>query len=359
MSSGVPIGIENQKEPEDKEITMTVKVGINGFGRIGRQVYKAIYENYEGVLDVEAVNDLMPVETNAHMLKYDSTYGRFPGEIDVQDGDIYVDGERLKSYAERDPAKLPWGELGIDIVLECTGIFRDKDQAKMHLDAGAKKVLISAPGKGMDGTFVLGVNEDTYDPSSHHVISNASCTTNCLAPAVKVLHEQFGIKRALMSTIHAITNGQRILDMAHKDLRRARTAGANIIPTTTGAARAVGLVLPELEGKINGMAFRVPVVTVSVVDITAELERDVTIEEVNGAFKSAAASSGWLGKAMDYTEEPLVSSDFIGHPYSSTIDGLSTDVMDGNMAKVIAWYDNEWGYSTRLADLAAFVAERI
>lgn len=338
---------------------MTVKVGINGFGRIGRQVFKAIRENYAGVLDVEAINDLMPVETNAHMLKYDSTYGRFPGEVEVRDGDIYVDGEKLKSFAERDPAKLPWGDLGVDIVLECTGIFRDKESASKHLTAGAKKVVISAPGKGVDATFVLGVNEETYDPATQHVISNASCTTNCLAPAAKVLHDNFGIKRALMSTIHSVTNGQKILDMAAKDLRRARTASANIIPTTTGAAKAVGLVLPELNGKINGMAFRVPTVTVSVVDLTAELEKNATTAEINAAFKAAANGGGWLGKVFDYTEEPLVSSDFIGYPASSTVDGLSTDVMDGNMAKVITWYDNEWGYSSRLADLAAFVAERL
>lgn len=338
---------------------MTIKVGINGFGRIGRQVYKAIYENHRGVLDVEAINDLMPVATNAHMLKYDSTYGRFPAEVTVRDDDIYVAGERLKSYAERDPSKLPWGELGVDVVLECTGIFKDRDKAGLHLEAGAKKVLVSAPGKGMDATFVLGVNEETYDPGSHHVISNASCTTNCLAPAVKVLHDTFGVKRALMSTIHAVTNGQKILDMAASDLRRARTAGSNIIPTTTGAARAVGLVIPELSGKINGMAFRVPVVTVSVVDLTAELDKDVTVEEINAAYRAAASGDGWLGKVLDYTEEPLVSTDFIGYPYSSTIDGLSTDVMDGNMAKVIAWYDNEWGYASRLADLASYVAERL
>lgn len=338
---------------------MTIKVGINGFGRIGRQVFKAIYENYKGVLDVEAINDLMPVGTNAHLLKYDSTYGRFPGKVEEKDGDIYVDGELLKSFAERDPAKLPWGELGVDIVLECTGIFRDKASAAKHLDGGAKKVIISAPGKGVDGTFVLGVNEETYDPATQHVISNASCTTNCLAPAAKVLHETFGIKRALMSTIHSITNGQAILDVAGKDLRRARTASANIIPTTTGAAKAVGLVLPALNGKINGMAFRVPTVTVSVVDLTAELERDVTVAEINAAFKAASESEGWLGKVLVYTEEPLVSSDFIGFPASSTIDALSTDVMDGNMVKVVTWYDNEWGYSMRLADLAAYVAERL
>ncbi len=338
---------------------MTIKVGINGFGRIGRQVFKAIYENYKGVLDVEAINDLMPVETNAHMLKYDSTYGRFPGKVEVKDGDIYVDGEKLKSFAERDPASLPWGELGVDIVLECTGIFRDKASASKHLAAGAKKVIISAPGKGIDATFVLGVNEDTYDPANHHVISNASCTTNCLAPAAKVLQDAFGIKRALMSTIHSVTNGQKILDMAAKDLRRARTASANIIPTTTGAAKAVGLVLPELNGKINGMAFRVPTVTGSVVDLTAELEKETTVAEVNAAFKAAAEGRGWLGKVLEYTEDPIVSSDIIGYPASSVIDGLSTDMMGSNMVKVVTWYDNEWGYSSRLADLTAFVAEKL
>ena len=338
---------------------MAIKVGINGFGRIGRQVYKAIRENYEGVLDVEAINDLMPVETNAHMLKYDSTYGRFPAEVEVRDGDIYVDGEILKSYAERDPANLPWGELGVEIVLECTGIFRDRESAAKHLAAGAKKVIISAPGKGVDGTFVLGVNQDTYDPATMHVISNASCTTNCLAPAAKVLQDNFGIEHALMTTIHAITNGQKILDMAYKDLRRARTASANIIPTTTGAAKAVGLVLPELDGKINGMAFRVPVVTGSVVDLTAVLSRGVTVEEVNAAFKAASESVGWLGRVLEYSEEPLVSSDYIGSSASSTIDALSTDVSGGNMVKVVTWYDNEWGYSSRLADLTAFVAERL
>ena len=338
---------------------MTVKVGINGFGRIGRQVYKAIYENHSDVLDVEAINDLMDVNTNAHLLKYDSTYGRFPGEVEARDGDIYVDGELLKSYAERDPAKLPWGELGVDIVLECTGIFRDRPRAGLHLDAGAKKVLLSAPGKGVDATFVMGVNEGEYDTQTHHVISNASCTTNCLAPVAKVVDDSFGIKRALMSTIHAYTNGQQILDMAYKDLRRARSAGVNIIPTTTGAAKAVSMVIPQLEGRFDGMAFRVPVVTVSVVDLTAELETDTTVEELNGALKAAANGGGWMGKVLDYTEEPLVSTDFIGSAYSSTVDGLSTQVIGGNLVKVVTWYDNEWGYSMRLADLAAFVAEKL
>jgi len=338
---------------------MAVKVGINGFGRIGRQVYKAIYENYQGVLDVEAVNDLMPAETNAHLLKYDSTYGRFPGTVEVQSGDIYVDGEKLKSFAEREPQNLPWGDLGVDIVLECTGIFRDKDKVSAHLQAGAKKAIVSAPGKGMDGTFVLGVNEETYDNASHNIISNASCTTNCLAPAAKVLNDTFGIRRALMSTIHSFTNDQRILDVAHKDLRRARTASANIIPTTTGAAKAVALVIPELDSKFDGMAFRVPTVTVSVVDLVAELEKDTSIDEINAAYKAAASGGGWLGKVLAYTDEPLVSTDFIGSQYSSTIDGLSTQVIGGNLVKVVSWYDNEWGYSMRLADLTAYVAERL
>jgi glyceraldehyde 3-phosphate dehydrogenase len=338
---------------------MTVKVGINGFGRIGRQVYKAIYENYKGVLDVEAINDLVPVETNAHLLKYDSTYGRFPGAVEVRDGDIYVDGAVLKSYAERDPNNLPWGALGVDVVLDCTGIFRDGPKLTAHLNAGAKKVLLSAPGKNIDGTFVLGVNEESYDPATQHIISNASCTTNCLAPAAKVLNDNFGIKRALMSTIHAFTNDQKILDVAHKDLRRARTAAANIIPTTTGAAKAVALVIPELQGKFDGMAFRVPTVTVSVVDLVAELEKDVTVAELNAAFKAASEGGGWMGKVLGYTEEPLVSSDFIGSNKSSTIDALSTQVIGGNLVKVVTWYDNEWSYSVRLADLAAYVAERL
>jgi glyceraldehyde 3-phosphate dehydrogenase len=336
---------------------MAIKVGINGFGRIGRQVYKAIYENYDEILEVEAINDLMDVNTNAHLLQYDSTYGSFQGEVEVRDDSIYVDGIKLKSFAEKDPARLPWGDLGVDIVLECTGVFRDKESASAHLTAGAKKVLISAPGKNMDVTICLGVNEDAYDPESHHVLSNASCTTNCLAPVAKVLHDSFGVKRALMTTIHAYTNDQRILDLAHKDLRRARSAAINIIPTTTGAARAVSLVIPELDGRFDGMALRVPVPTVSVVDLVAELDRDATIDQVNAAFRDASEDEGWLGEVLDYTEEPLVSSDFIGNPSSATIDALSTQVIGGNLVKVIAWYDNEWGYACRLADLAAFVAD--
>ncbi len=338
---------------------MAVKIGINGFGRIGRQVYKAIYQNYQGVLDVEAINDLMDVKTNAHLLKYDSTYGRFPGQVEVRDDDIYVDGEKLKSYAERDPANLPWGDLGVDIVLECTGIFRERKTAAAHLEGGAKKVIISAPGKNVDATFCLGVNEEMYDPEQHQVISNASCTTNCLAPTARVLNDRFGVRRAMMTTIHAYTNGQAILDTAHKDLRRARTAGINIIPTTTGAARALALVIPELEGRFDGMAFRVPVPTVSVVDLVAELDNETTAEEINAAYREASQSGGWLGKVLGYTDEPLVSTDFLGSEKSATIDTLSTMVMGGNLVKVVSWYDNEWSYSVRLADLAAYVAERL
>jgi glyceraldehyde 3-phosphate dehydrogenase len=338
---------------------MTIKVGINGFGRIGRQVFKAIYEEYDDILDVEAINDLMAVDVNAHLLKYDSTYGQFPGDVEVREGDIYIDGEKLKSFAEKDPTKLPWRDLGVDIVLECTGIFRDRDKAAPHLQAGAKKVIISSPGKNMDLTVCLGVNEDQYDNEKHHIMSNASCTTNCLAPVAKVLNDSFGVRRAMMSTIHAYTNDQRILDLAHKDLRRARSAGFNIIPTTTGAAKAVALVIPELEGKFDGMAFRVPVPTVSVVDLVAELNRDVTVAEVNAAFQAASETDGWLGTVLGYSDEPLVSSDYIGNPNSSTVDALSTMVIGGNLVKVVSWYDNEWGYSTRMADLAAFLAEHL
>ena len=338
---------------------MSVKVGINGFGRIGRQVFKAIQEKYDNELDVVAINDLMDVETNAHLLKYDSTYGRFPGKVEVIDGQIHVDDEIVRSFAEKDPAKLPWGDLGVEIVLECTGIFTSKEKAAPHIAAGAKKVLISAPGKEVDLTICLGVNEGDYVPANHHIISNASCTTNCLAPVAKVLNDSFGIKRALMSTIHAYTNDQRILDVAHKDKRRSRTAGANIIPTTTGAAKAVSLVIPELKGKFDGMAFRVPVVTVSVVDLVAELNRDTTIAEINEALSAAANGSGWLGKVLNFTMEPLVSSDFIGDPASSTVDGLSTQVIGGNLVKVVTWYDNERGYSSRLADLTKFVADQL
>lgn len=332
-----------------------IKVGINGFGRIGRQVFKAIYENYGDVMDVEAINDLMDVKTNAHLLKYDSTYGQFPGDVEVRDENIYIDGEILKCFAERDPSKLPWGELGVDVVVESTGIFRTRDKAALHLEGGAKKVIISAPAKGVDLTVCLGVNEDEYDAEIHHVISNASCTTNCLSPVAKVLNDEFGIRKGFMTTIHAYTTDQRILDLGHKDMRRSRAAAVNIIPTTTGAAKAVSLVIPELEGKLDGMAFRVPVQTVSVVDLVAEVERDTTAEEVNALLKAASESDGWLGEVLGYSEEPLVSSDYIENSNSSTVDALSTAVK-GNLVKVISWYDNEWGYSNRVADLIYFIA---
>ncbi len=338
---------------------MAIKVGINGFGRIGRQVFKVIYERYQGVLDVEAINDLWDVDTNAHLLKYDSTYGRFPGEVESKDGNIYIDGEVLKSYSERNPADLPWGELGIDIVLECTGVFKSRELAGKHLDAGAKKVLLSVPGANMDGTFCMGVNEEAYDNALHHVISNASCTTNCLSPVAKVLHNEFGIEKGFMTTIHAVTNGQAILDTAGKNLRRARTAFANIIPTTTGAAKAVQLVIPDLAGKLHGMAYRVPTVTGSVVDLVVQLNKEVGADEVNAALKAASEGDDWLGKVLDYNDEPLVSSDYIGAAASSTVDALSTADMGNGMVKVVTWYDNEWGYSNRLADLAAFVAGQL
>lgn len=336
-----------------------LKVGINGFGRIGRQVYKAIYEKYRDTLDVEAINDLVDAETNAHLLKYDSVYGRFPGQVEVRDGDIYIDGGLLKSFAIRNPAEIPWGDLGVDLVIESTGVFRKREQAAQHLDGGARKVIITAPAKSaIDATIALGVNEEVYDPAEHEVISNASCTTNCLAPTAKVLHDTFGVTRGLMSTIHSVTNGQALLDFAKSDLRRARSAMTNIIPTTTGAAKAVALVIPELEGRFDGMAFRVPTPTVSVVDFTAELETDATVEDVNDAFRESAHSDGWLGKVLGTTDEPLVSSDFIGDPHSAIVDLLSTQVIGGNLVKVVAWYDNEWGYSSRVADLAYYVAER-
>ncbi len=336
-----------------------IKVGINGFGRIGRQVFKAIYENYRDRLEVEAINDLVDAKTNAHLLKYDSIYGRFPGDVEVRDGDIYIDGQLLKSFAIRNPAEIPWGELGVDIVIESTGVFRQREQAAQHLEGGAKKVIITAPARGaVDLTVALGVNEEMYDPAQHTVISNASCTTNCLAPVAKVVHQTFGIRRGLMSTIHSVTNDQRILDLVHKDMRRARSGMMNIIPTTTGAARAVALVIPELEGRFDGMAFRVPTPTVSVVDFVAELERETTVEELNNAFIQATQAEGWLSRVLAVTEEPLVSSDFIGDPHSATVDLLSTQVIGGNLVKVVAWYDNEWGYSNRVADLVAFIAQK-
>ena len=335
---------------------MATRIGINGFGRIGRQSLKAILERHPKDLEVVAVNDLTDTKTNAHLLKYDSTYGRFPGEVEATADALIVNGHTVKVISQRDPAQIPWSDLGVELVIESTGLFTDAEKAAAHLKGGAKKVIISAPAKGEDLTIVLGVNDNMYDPAKHTIISNASCTTNCLAPAAKVLNDAFGIERGLMNTIHSYTNDQRILDQVHKDLRRARTAGSNIIPTTTGAARALALVIPELKGRFDGMSLRVPTVTVSVVDFVATVRKETTKDAINAAFKEAAA--GPLNGILDYTEEPLVSTDFRGDPHSSIIDGLSTMVSGGNMVKVIAWYDNEWGYSCRIADLANFIAQK-
>src|SRR5437016_4983902 len=336
---------------------MSIRIGINGFGRIGRQVFKAIHDLHPDKLEVVAVNDLTDAATNAHLLKYDSTYGAFPGDISANDGEIRVDGSTIKVVAQRNPAEIPWSDMGVKLVVESTGIFTDADKARAHIDGGkARKVIISAPAKGEDLTMVLGVNEEMYDPAKHNIISNASCTTNCLAPAAKVLNDSFGIELGMMNTIHSYTNDQRILDQVHKDLRRARTAGANIIPTTTGAARALALVIPELKGRFDGMSLRVPTVTVSVVDFVADVRKEATKEALNDAFKQAAAGS--LTGILDYTEEPLVSTDFRGDDHSAIIDGLSTMVVGRNMVKVVAWYDNEWGYSCRVADLVQFLAEK-
>ena len=333
---------------------MSTRIGINGFGRIGRLALKAIKQRYPDKLEVVAVNDLTDAKSNAHLLKYDSNYGAYPGKVEATADSIVVDGQPIKVLAEKDPAKIKWSDYGVQIVIESTGLFTDGPKAAAHLQGGAKKVIISAPAKDEDITIVLGVNEDKYDPAKHRVISNASCTTNCIAPVVKVLHENFGVTKALMSTIHAYTNDQKILDMVHKDLRRARAAAMNVVPTTTGAAKAVTLVLPELKGKIHGVAFRVPVPAVSLCDLVADLGREVTAEEVNQAFKKAA--EGKLKGYLEYCEEPLVSLDFKGNPASSIVDALSTMVVGGNMVKVLAWYDNEWGYSCRLADLIHFMA---
>ncbi len=336
---------------------MATRVGINGFGRIGRQVFKAMYENYAGELEVVAVNDITDTHTLAHLLKYDSNYGRFPGEVAVEGDQLIVNNTPILALEERNPANLPWGDLGVDIVVESTGIFREREKASAHLKAGARKVIISAPAKGPDITIVLGVNEDKYDPDSHHIVSNASCTTNCLAPVAKVINDAFGIRRGLMTTVHAYTNDQRILDLPHKDLRRARAAALNIIPTTTGAAKAVALVIPELQGKFDGFALRVPTPTVSLVDFTADVEQEVTVADVNNAFWEAASSDSWLGRVLAVTDEPLVSMDLKGNPHSSIVDAQSTMVMDGNMVKVVSWYDNEWGYSVRVADLVSYMAQ--
>ncbi len=332
---------------------MATGIGINGFGRIGRLTLKAILQRHSGDLEVRALNDLTDAATNAHLFKYDSNYGIYPGEVESREGSITVDGKAIKVLAEREPADIPWGDYGVDIVIESTGLFTQGSKARAHLHGGVKKVIISAPAKEEDITIVLGVNEKQYDSARHNIISNASCTTNCIAPVVDVLHGAFGITHGLMTTIHSYTNDQKILDVFHKDLRRARAAAMNMIPTTTGAAKMVTVVIPELEGKIHGIAMRVPTSTVSVVDFVADVSRDTTPEEVNQSFRDAA--EGRMKGILQYCDEPLVSMDFKGNSSSAIFDALSTMVVDGKLVKILAWYDNEWGYSCRLADLAAYV----
>ncbi|MDO3677303.1 type I glyceraldehyde-3-phosphate dehydrogenase [Paenibacillus ehimensis] len=331
-----------------------VKVGINGFGRIGRNVFRAALGNPE--VEIVAINDLTDVKTLAHLLKYDTTHGRLNATVEATEGALIVNGKTIKVFAERNPENLPWAANGVEIVVESTGIFTAKEKAELHLKGGAKKVIISAPATNEDITIVMGVNEDKYDPAQHTIISNASCTTNCLAPFAKVINDKFGIVKGMMTTVHSYTNDQQVLDLPHKDLRRARAAAENIIPSTTGAAKAVSLVLPELKGKLNGMAMRVPTPNVSVTDLVVELSKNVTVDEVNGALKEAA--NGPLKGILNYSEEPLVSSDYNGDPASSTIDALSTMVVGDNMVKVVSWYDNEWGYSNRVIDLASFIAKK-
>ncbi len=336
---------------------MAYRVGINGFGRIGRLVARVLLEEYRDQIDLVAVNDLGDIDTMAHLFKYDSNYGKFNGTVEKRDGNLIINGDEVKFLSSRDPAQLPWGELGVDIVIESTGRFTDREGAAKHLAGGAKKVIISAPAKGEDLTIVMGVNEDKYDPATHDIISNASCTTNCLAPAAKIVFDNFGIKHALMTTIHAYTNDQNLQDLPHKDLRRARAAAQSMIPTTTGAAKAVGLVVPGLKGKFDGFAVRVPTPTVSMVDFVAELEKPTTTEELIAKFDEAAA--GPLKGILGVSHEPLVSIDFKGDSRSSIIDAGSTQVMDGTLAKVVTWYDNEWGYSCRTADLTIYIGDRM
>jgi glyceraldehyde 3-phosphate dehydrogenase len=337
---------------------MKTKIGINGFGRIGRDTFKIILEKYDDKLEVMAINDLTDSATLAYLLKYDSVFGRFNGSVEARENSLLVNGREIRILAERDPGNINWKELGAEIVLESTGLFTKRERAEVHItEGGAKKVIISAPATDEDITLVLGVNEKRYEPAKHHIISNASCTTNGLAPVAKVLHENFGIVKGLMTTVHSYTNDQNILDLPHKEIRRARAAGLSIIPTKTGAAKAIGKVMPEIDGKLNGFSLRIPTAAVSVVDLVVETEKTVTKEEVNAALKAAA--EGELKGVLGYTEEPLVSVDFKGDPASSVVDALSTMVIEGNMVKVISWYDNEWGYSSRCADLAAFIAERL
>jgi glyceraldehyde 3-phosphate dehydrogenase len=334
---------------------MAARVAINGFGRIGRLCLRTMLERAKNALSVVAINDMADLHTNAHLFKYDSTYGTFTGALEVGEGVLCAGGWEIAVLNQKDPSRLPWKQLGVDIVIESTGVFTDGAQVRAHLDAGAKKVIITAPAKNEDLTIVLGVNDSTYDPKKHHIVSNASCTTNCLAPVAKVLHEVFGIERGLMTTTHAYTNDQRILDLMHTDLRRARAAAMNIVPTSTGAAQAISRVIPELKGKLHGISLRVPTSTVSVVDLVVDLKKSASAAEINAALKNAA--EGRLKGILTYCDEPLVSSDFRGHPASAIVDALSTVALEGKMAKVLAWYDNEWGYSCRVADLAALMAK--
>ncbi len=335
---------------------MATRIGINGFGRIGRQVVRAAIERHPTDLEIVAVNDLGDTETNAHLFKYDTNYGIYPGTVEAREQSIVIDDHEIRVLSDRTPANLSWGQLDVDVVVESTGFFTEAGAAAGHIEAGAKKVIISAPAKGEDVTLVLGVNEDEYDPERHHILSNASCTTNCIATMVKVLNDNFGVERGLMSTIHSYTNDQKILDQVHEDLRRARAAAMNIIPTTTGAARAVGLVLPELNGKIHGMAFRVPTSTVSVTDFVATIKKGASADDINSAYLQATDES--MKGILDYSDKPLVSADYNHDPHSCIIDGLSTMSLGDNLVKVVGWYDNEWGYSCRTADLAAFVAAK-
>ena len=335
---------------------MATRVAINGFGRIGRLGLRAILQRHKRDLSVVAVNDMADLQTNAHLFRYDSTYGIYPGKVETGNGIMKIDGRRIAVLNQKDPSRLPWKRLGVDIVIESTGVFTDAAQVRAHLHAGAKKVIITAPATGDALTVVLGVNESAYNPRKHHIVSNASCTTNCLAPIAKVLHERFGIERGLMTTVHAYTNDQRILDLTHRDLRRARAAAMNIVPTSTGAAKAIGLVLPQLKGKLHGISLRVPTSTVSVVDLVANLKKSATPEQINAVLKGAAERR--LKGILAFCNEPLVSSDFRGNSASSIVDGLSTVVLEGKIAKIIAWYDNEWGYSCRVADLATLMGQK-
>ena len=336
---------------------MTIKVAINGYGRIGRNVLRAIYEQGRSQeIQVVAINDMADLHTNAHLFRYDTNYGIFPGKINVGEGVLQIDDNKIAVLNQKEPARLPWKDLGVDIVVEATGVFTDGKKVAAHLEAGAKKAIITAPATNEDITLVLGVNDADYNPRKHHIVSNASCTTNCLAPVAKVLHDRFGVERGLMTTTHAYTNDQRILDLMHKDLRRARAAAMNIVPTSTGAAKAIGLVMPELKGKMHGISLRVPTSTVSVVDLVADLKKTATAEEINAALKASA--EGAMRGFLAYSDEPLVSTDFRGNPASSIVDGLSTVVLDGKMAKVLSWYDNEWGYSCRVGDLAKLMGDQ-